>query len=101
MLLSKMDSADIPASRGTTPMMLAAYVGCAECVDSLIKKKADVNLKNIDGDTSLMFAVRGLQGQIAQNLLEAGSNPDARNAAGDTPKKLGERLGIAYSVPAN
>ena len=100
-ILSKMDSADIPASRGTTPMMLAAYVGCAECVDSLIKKKADVNLKNIDGDTSLMFAVRGLQGQIAQNLLEAGSNPDARNAAGDTPKKLGERLGIAYSVPAN
>jgi ankyrin repeat protein len=81
--------------------MFAAYSGCDQCVDSFIKKKADLSYKNVDGDTALMFAVRGGNGQIAQNLLEAGSNGDARNRAGDTPQKLGLRLGLVTSAPAN
>jgi len=91
---SKLDSPELKSSRGTTPLMLAAWSGCEECIAPLLEKSSDVNFKNIDGDTALMFAVRAGRGSLATRLIEKGANADARNLSGDTANKLAENLGL-------
>jgi ankyrin repeat protein len=93
-ILSVFDKADIGSLRGTTPLMLAAFVGCTDCIAPLLEKSAEIDQKNSDGDTSLVFAVRGQQMASAALLAKNGANLDARNEAGDTPSKLAERLGF-------
>jgi ferredoxin len=55
-LLPKLDKANPVSERGTMPLMLAAYNGCVECVSTLLEKSARLDLKNVDGDTSLLCA---------------------------------------------
>ncbi len=96
-ILSKTDKIDAVSSRGVTGLMLASFKGCTECVSALLDKKAVLDQKDQDGDTALMFAVRGLQGSLAQKLTESGANPNLKNNAADTPLKLGTRLGLLTS----
>jgi len=42
-----------------------------------------------------------LQGVAAQKLADSGANPNARNNAGDTPIKLGLRLGLTQIKAQN
>jgi ankyrin repeat protein len=99
-LLSKSKELNPPSANGTTPVMLAAYAGCKDCLAPLLQDLAEINKKNADGDTSLNFAVRGLQAFVAQTLVANGGNFNARNLAGDTPEKLGQRLSVVLK-PGN
>jgi hypothetical protein len=40
-----------------------------------------------------MYAVKAQRPETARLLLTFGGNPNARNLSGDTPAKLGQRLG--------
>jgi uncharacterized protein len=92
-IASKVDKTDQGSVNGTTPMMLAAYVGCVECLPPLLERGGDIDAKNLAGDTVLMFAVRGQQQQLVSLLLKQGANAAARNKGGDTPGKVAGRLG--------
>jgi ankyrin repeat protein len=50
--------------------------------------KADVNARNSDGETALMFAAQAGWPDIVQTLLDAGANPKAKNAFGRTALML-------------
>jgi ankyrin repeat protein len=94
-ILNKTNNYQLKSARGVTPLMFSSYVGCVECVAAVLDLKPSLDEKDASGDTALMYAVRGLQGVAAQKLAESGANPNAKNAAADTPFKLGERLGLA------
>jgi len=96
-ILNKTSNYHLKSKRGVTALMLASYVGCGDCLGSVLDLKPALDEKDMGGDTALMYAVRGLQGAAVQKLSESGANPNAKNVAGDTPLKLGERLGLTTS----
>lgn len=93
-LMSVVSNINAANSRGITPLMFAAYVGCTDWLSSFLETSDQLDAKNNDGDTSLMFAIRGQQTAVASILIERGANLNAQNIAGDTPTKLTERLGF-------
>ena len=62
--------------RGNTPLMIAVGGSCGECVDTLVRRRADVNLGNSSGETPLIRAVQLRNLTLTQALLKAGANPD-------------------------
>ena len=93
-LLNKGNANVQNSTRSVTPLMLSAYSGCVACVTALLDNKAALDERDSGGDTALMYAVRGLQGKVAQKLVDSGANLNAKNNAADTPAKLGSRLGL-------
>ena len=59
--------------------MDAIASSCFECVDVLIRQKANVNLANASGETPLIRAVQLRSFELSQHLLNAGANPDQRD----------------------
>jgi ankyrin repeat protein len=100
-ILTKLGKSTLESKRNVTPLMLAANAGCVECIAASLDSKPDLDQKDADGDTALMFAVRSLQGVAAQKLADSGANPNAKNNAGDTPLKLGMRLGLTQIKAQN
>jgi len=72
---------------GITPLMRASARGDWSSVENLIAGKADVNARDAGSWTALMYAA-GSEGKdgnsILQKLLEAGADPRARTAMGQT-----------------
>ncbi len=60
------DSAD---SQGATPLMFAARTRCVSCVAALLKRGADVRLKDRHGDTALDMARRAGRTRSAELIL--------------------------------
>jgi ankyrin repeat protein/predicted aspartyl protease len=59
---------------GRTPLMIAASVGRADVVVALCKLGVDVDAKDADENTALMYAARNAQPQSTKALLSAGAN---------------------------
>ncbi len=77
------DSAD---EYGVTQLMRAAMAGNDWQVRTLIESRADVNARDIDGWTALMYACRYQQNvQIVKNLIENGAYVRVRNKYNVTP----------------
>ncbi len=81
------------SNEGANALMFAAFSGCQKCIEHLPHTDAQVNLKDSNGNTSLMYAVKAQRPKTVELLLTLGGNPNARNLSGDTPAKLGHRLG--------
>lgn len=81
-----------PSQDGLTPLMLASFSGCTDCITQLLATGEDVNAKDEAGNTALMYAVRARQTEAIRALLKAGANDAARNENSDTPAKLYARL---------
>ena len=66
---------------------LASYVwrDNKDAATELIKRGADVNLADDDGDTPLHGAAQTGNVEVMQLLLEKSANPNARNSVGGTP----------------
>ena len=58
-----------------------------------MKRRADVNIANIDGNTALHFAVLWNKPEIVEILIKAKANPDLRNCKGETPDQIAARVG--------
>ena len=65
-------------------LWLAASEGRSEITKALIDAGADVNVKNVKGQTALMVAVMENRPKIAQMLLTAGANVGARDVRSRT-----------------
>ncbi len=80
--------------------MIAAPQGNIDIVNSLIEKGANLDLKNNDGNTALMFVAsngnfdRGINAiNIVKALIEKGANLDLKNNNGETA----DMVAIKYS----
>lgn len=67
---------------GDTPLIIASQYGNHNAVKALIAAGALVNGCGARGGTPLYFAAWSRQFDIAQTLLQAGADPEAKNSAG-------------------
>lgn len=65
---------------GTTPLLLAAQVGCLDCARLLLAKGASANDTAADGKSALIVAAFSGQTGVATALLAAGADPNAAGA---------------------
>lgn len=80
------DGLQLTNNEGLTPLMLASKLGYAECVDALIAFSApDAINFSVRGNTALHLACSEGHEDIAKTLLEAGADPNARDAKGRHP----------------
>eukprot|EP00803_Ostreobium_quekettii_P008573 evm.model.scf_15EXC.6 EVM.evm.TU.scf_15EXC.6 scf_15EXC:113569-121577(+) len=91
---------DIAESGGWTPLNIAVKAGRAPIARALIKANADPNKGNWRGDTPLHMVSFSSVGPedpifIARDLLDAGSNLEARDNLGWTPLMWASHFGHA------
>ncbi len=60
-LIAKGADVDAQSDYGITPLMNAAGSGSKKCVEVLLANKADENIKDYEGWTALIYAVRGVE----------------------------------------
>ena len=65
-----------------TPLMIAADEGDLTKVKKLLGKGADVNGRNGDGNTALMYAAYGNHAPIVELLLDHQADVESENFAG-------------------
>ncbi|HEY6454363.1 MAG TPA: ankyrin repeat domain-containing protein [Steroidobacteraceae bacterium] len=73
------------APGGLTPLLYAARQGCMECVQELIKAKADPNLSDPDGISPLLIATENFHFDVAVYLMKVGADPNHWDWWGRTP----------------
>lgn len=67
------------------------------CIKVIIEKKGDPNIKNVMGETPLMWAVRKLDFDNVQYLLNNGANPTIKNCLNET---IFEMIGTWIMFPS-
>lgn len=81
-----------------------------EIVTLLIQHGADVNARDVNGETPLYFAVSTGSSEAVRTLLAAGANPNLATAKGETPLDVAAKNGLdeivgllksAHSRPRN
>lgn len=81
---------------GWTPLHLASWKGYSEMIGMLLKHRSDVNLTTVDGNTALMWCLRGTSSRhkaVADRLLDAGADVTIANKEGQTPLHKAAQLG--------
>jgi len=81
-----------PTQGGWTPLLYAARDGRIDMVQSLVAKKADLELAEANGITPLQMAIANENIALARYLLERGANPNSKDAYGRTPLWLAVEL---------
>jgi ankyrin repeat protein len=80
------ESRAAPRERGGfTPLMYAARHNCRECVEVLLKYKADVNLPDPSFVVPLSIAMMNSNWDIAKRLVEAGADVNQWDMNGSSP----------------
>jgi ankyrin repeat protein len=80
------ESRAAPRDRGGfTPLMYAARGNCGECVEVLLKHKADVNLSDPSFVVPLSIAMMNSNWDIAKRLVEAGADVNQWDMNGNSP----------------
>jgi ankyrin repeat protein len=80
------ESRAAPRDRGgLTPLMYAARGNCRECVEVLLKHKADVNLPDPSFVVPLSIAMMNSNWDIAKRLVEAGADVNQWDMNGSSP----------------
>lgn len=74
-----------PTQGGFTPLLYAARDGRIDMVQSLVEKKADLELAEANGITPLQMAIANENIALARYLLDRGANPNSKDAYGRTP----------------
>lgn len=69
----------VPKDKGFTDLMVAVADKNFDAVKDMLAKGADVNARNNDGVTSLMFAALNNEPKIAQALIDKGAKVDLQD----------------------
>lgn len=70
---------------GFTPLIYAARENCKDCVEVLLKHKADINLPDPSGVPALSIAMMNGNWDIAKLLIEAGADVNQWDIFGQSP----------------
>ncbi|HEV2702404.1 MAG TPA: ankyrin repeat domain-containing protein [Steroidobacteraceae bacterium] len=70
---------------GLSPLFYAIRAGCEDCVETLVKAGANVDMPTPEGVTPLISAIDNLQYGTAKYLLQHGANPSTWDWYGRTP----------------
>ncbi len=83
-----------PDSNNWTPLHFAAQANCPEVVKLLIENGANIEAREVNGNTPLWVAtMNSNQGaQAVEILINFGANPDEKNIHGISPRDLEEDL---------
>ena len=104
-LLAKGVNPDTVMLDGTTVLHAACGMERTDCVKALLDGGADVGIADAGGRTPLHFVAEfrmpaTAQREITDLLLRAGADPNAKNAAGDTPMAVAARSGNSACAKA-
>jgi len=67
-------------------------------VDTYLEAEKDLNVKNEDGDTPLLYVTKLGLSYLVKRFLEHGANPDTRDANGDTSLIIASKDSTIYST---
>jgi ankyrin repeat protein len=70
---------------GFTPLLYAVRENCGECVEVLLKQKADINLPDPAGVPPVSIAMMNGNWDIAKRLVEAGADVNQWDMFGQSP----------------
>ena len=73
---------------GQTALHIAADRGNVQRIHALLRHGADLEARDLDGNTPLMLAVSAEEPEAVNRLLEDGADITTQNYAGDTPLHL-------------
>ena len=93
---AEVDAGD--ATRGNTALMGISFKGYPDIARRLVAAGANVNARNLAGQTALMTAVLFNQMEIIDLLVEAGADPSISDAQGNTVVKLAMMNGHHHLV---
>ena len=87
-------------AKGKAPIHYAASVGSIEIINSLLKLKANVNIKSYDDNTALHEALLlpNPSKDLIDLLIASGADLTIKNKAGETPVDLAKKQNIDLSV---
>jgi uncharacterized protein len=88
----------VPAVKRDAPVADAVKRQDKQAVQSLLKKKADVNAPQSDGATALHWAAYLNDAETSALLIRAGANVNAKNNYGITPLALAAEQGNAVII---
>ncbi|KAK9829625.1 hypothetical protein WJX72_006947 [[Myrmecia] bisecta] len=77
---------------GTTPLMLVAQGGYGRLVKLFLRKDANINARNLAGNTALHFALANQHKAVAKYLIAQGADDGLRNLTGLTCYEWADRL---------
>ena len=70
---------------GITPLIYASRQGCLECVQALLKAKANLDMPDPEGVTPLIVAITNFHFDVAKLLVDSGANVNRWDWWGRTP----------------
>ena len=59
-------------------------------IDALVKRGANVNIKDLEGETPLMFAARFSSAEVVKTLIDLGADVNAKNKRGESVLAIAE-----------
>jgi hypothetical protein len=85
---------DVQDEDGNTPLMLAAYHGCAATVRRLVELGADVDLRNNRDQAPVAGALFKGEDEVVRVLVEAGADLDAGTPTAKQAAEMFERTDL-------
>ncbi|KAI9738600.1 MAG: hypothetical protein M1834_008104 [Cirrosporium novae-zelandiae] len=97
LVASKLFDPDVQDASGWTPLMISANLKDAdEIFDLLLRKEADINMKNYNGQTALHFCASKNNLDIARKLIAQNASARIKDKRGQLPLHRAAAIG---SVP--
>ena len=91
-LLSQLPNLRMSNKDGDNPLMVAIFTK-SELIDRLLERTIDVNHRNAEGWTALMYAAADADGKTVLKLIAKGAKVDEKNQYGYTALMLGASRG--------
>mmetsp|Transcript_57083 Transcript_57083/g.150428 ORF Transcript_57083/g.150428 Transcript_57083/m.150428 type:complete len:166 (-) Transcript_57083:90-587(-) len=83
-----------------TALHYASRFGHTDCIEVLLRARADPNMRNNDGSSPLHWAASNGTAASCIMLLKHGADPSLRNRDGMTPLELATHFNNAQSIHA-
>ena len=83
---------------GNTALHYAAEWGLTDAISALVRKGANMEIRNANGETPIFSAVKNNDPSVIKMLVDLGANIQVRDNLGSTPLHIAVRWGSAKSA---